>query len=58
MNVFLISYKEDFTLLSFVSHRGRCNRVLMIPLGEFFACVVCVFFFPLLVFGIKVFYKP
>jgi len=29
MNVFLISYKEDFSLLSFVSHRWRCNRVLV-----------------------------
>jgi len=29
---FLISYKEDFNLLSFVSHRWGCNRVLMIPL--------------------------
>jgi len=34
MNVFLISYKEDFTLLAFVSHQWLCNRVLMIPLGE------------------------
>jgi len=40
MIVFLICYKEDFTLLSFISHRERCNRVLMIPLGEFLACVV------------------
>jgi len=30
----------------------------MIPLGELFARVVCVLLFPLLVFGIKVFYMP
>jgi len=42
MNVFLIVYKEDCTLLSFVSHRWRCNRVLMIPLREL--CTDCLNF--------------
>jgi len=58
MNVFLISYRKDFIILSFVSHQWRCNRVLRIPLGEF--CTRCLNFllFLLLVFGIKIFYMP
>jgi len=58
VSVFLIGIRRIFLYFSFVSHRWRCDKVLMIPLGEFLHVLFEFCFFPLLVFGIKVFYMP
>jgi len=38
ISVFLIGIRRILLYFCFVSHRWRCDRVLMIPLGEFGTC--------------------
>jgi len=34
MNILPIGYNENFAVLFFIGHQWRCDRVLIIPLGE------------------------
>ena len=58
MSVFLIGIRRILLYFCFVSLRWRCDRVLMILLGEFLYVFFEFCFFFSKFFGIKVFYMP